>query len=295
MPVGSKKPRVDVAVFPVAGRGTRFLPATKASPKEMLPIVDKPLIQYAVEEALEAGARRLVFITGSSKRAIEDHFDSDGELEHLLLKQGKSELLKMLRSVLPSYASCIYIRQPAPLGLGHAVLCAKPAVGDLPFFVHLADDLINAEESCLAQMARRFDNGSVVAVQTVPQNQTDKYGIVKSGARRGDLLRVERIVEKPKPDKAPSNLAVVGRYLLTPRIFTHLERIGEGAGGEIQLTDGIARLMNDEAVYAYRFAGKRFDCGSKLGYLQANVEYALAHPELSTTFRSYLRKLVKEI
>jgi UTP--glucose-1-phosphate uridylyltransferase len=295
MPVSSKKPRVDVAVFPVAGRGTRFLPATKASPKEMLPIVDKPLIQYAVEEALEAGARRLVFITGSSKRAIEDHFDSDGELEHLLLKQGKSELLKMLKSVLPTYASCIYIRQPSPLGLGHAVLCAKPAVGNLPFFVHLADDLIDAEESCLAQMAQRFDNGSIVAVQTVPHNQTDKYGIVKSGARRGDLLRVDRIVEKPKPDKAPSNLAVVGRYLLTPRIFTHLERIGEGAGGEIQLTDGIARLMNDEAVYAYRFAGKRFDCGSKLGYLQANVEYALAHPELSTTFRAYLRKLVKEI
>jgi UTP--glucose-1-phosphate uridylyltransferase len=288
-----KKSRVDVAVFPVAGRGTRFLPATKASPKEMLPIVDKPLIQYAVEEALAAGARRLVFITGSSKRAIEDHFDSDGELENLLLSQGKSELLKMLRSVLPSYASCIYIRQPAPLGLGHAVLCAKPAVGNAPFFVHLADDLIDAEEACLKQMANRFDNGSIVAVQTVPHSQTDKYGIVKTGPRRGELLRVEKIVEKPKPSVAPSNLAVVGRYLLTPRVFTHLERIGEGAGGEIQLTDGIARLMNDEAVYAYRFAGKRFDCGSKIGYLQANVEYALAHPELAAPFRTYLRKLVK--
>jgi UTP--glucose-1-phosphate uridylyltransferase len=295
MSASSKKNRVDVAVFPVAGRGTRFLPATKASPKEMLPIVDKPLIQYAVEEALAAGARRLVFITGSSKRAIEDHFDSDGELENLLLKQGKSELLKMLKSVLPTYASCIYIRQPAPLGLGHAVLCAKPAVGDAPFFVHLADDLIDAEESCLAQMANRFDNGSIVAVQTVPQSQTDKYGIVKTGTRHGDLLRVDRIVEKPKPDKAPSTLAVVGRYLLTPRVFTHLERIGQGAGGEIQLTDGIARLMNDEAVYAYRFEGKRFDCGSKLGYLQANVEYALAHPELATTFRAYLKKLAKDI
>jgi UTP--glucose-1-phosphate uridylyltransferase len=295
MPASSKKNRVDVAVFPVAGRGTRFLPATKASPKEMLPIVDKPLIQYAVEEALAAGARRLVFITGSSKRAIEDHFDADGELENLLLKQGKSELLKMLKSVLPSYASCIYIRQPAPLGLGHAVLCAKPAVGDAPFFVHLADDLIDAEEACLAQMASRFDNGSIVAVQTVPHSQTDKYGIVKSGARRGDLLRVDRIVEKPKPDKAPSNLAVVGRYLLTPRVFTHLERIGQGAGGEIQLTDGIARLMNDEAVYAYRFEGKRFDCGSKLGYLQANVEYALKHPELASSFKAYVKKLAKEI
>jgi UTP--glucose-1-phosphate uridylyltransferase len=290
-----KKSRVDVAVFPVAGRGTRFLPATKASPKEMLPIVDKPLIQYAVEEALSAGARRLVFITGSSKRAIEDHFDSDGELENLLLKQGKSELLKMLKSVLPSYASCIYIRQPAPLGLGHAVLCAKPAVGDAPFFVHLADDLIDAEEACLKQMANRFDNGSIVAVQTVPHSQTDKYGIVKTGGRRADLLRIDKIVEKPKPSVAPSNLAVVGRYLLTPRIFTHLERIGEGAGGEIQLTDGIARLMHDEAVYAYRFQGKRFDCGSKLGYLQANVEYALAHPELSASFRGYLRKLGRSL
>jgi UTP--glucose-1-phosphate uridylyltransferase len=290
-----KKSRIDVAVFPVAGRGTRFLPATKASPKEMLPIVDKPLIQYAVEEALEAGARRLVFITGSSKRAIEDHFDTDGELENLLLKQGKSDLLRTLRSVLPSYASCIYIRQPAPLGLGHAVLCAKPAVGDAPFFVHLADDLIDAEESCLKQMADRFDDGSMVAVQTVPQSQTDKYGIVKTGARRGDLLRVDRIVEKPKPDKAPSNLAVVGRYLLTPRVFSHLERIGEGAGGEIQLTDGIARLMNDEPVYAYRFEGKRFDCGSKLGYLQANVEYALKHPELARSFKGYVRKLAQDL
>ncbi len=295
MPAKEKSTRIDVAVFPVAGRGTRFLPATKASPKEMLPIVDKPLIQYAVEEALEAGARRLVFITGSSKRAIEDHFDTDGELESLLLKQGKSDLLNTLRSVLPSYASCIYIRQPAPLGLGHAVLCAKPAVGDAPFFVHLADDLIDAQEACLKQMADRFDNGSIVAVQTVPHNQTDKYGIVKTSTRNGDLHRVDQIVEKPKPDKAPSNLAVVGRYLLTPRVFTHLERIGEGAGGEIQLTDGIARLMNDEAVYAYKFEGKRFDCGSKIGYLQANVEYALAHDELAVPFKNYLKKLAKDI
>ena len=221
--------RIDVAVFPVAGRGTRFLPATKASPKEMLPIVDKPLIQYAVEEALAAGARRLVFITGSSKRAIEDHFDTDGELETLLLKQGKSELLNTLRSVLPSYASCIYIRQPAPLGLGHAVLCAKPAVGEAPFFVHLADDLIDGKEACLKQMADRYDDGSIVATETVPKDQTDKYGIVKTGAKKGDLYRIEQIVEKPKPDKAPSNLAVVGRYLLTPRVFAHLEPIGDPA------------------------------------------------------------------
>jgi UTP--glucose-1-phosphate uridylyltransferase len=287
--------RIDVAVFPVAGRGTRFLPATKASPKEMLPIVDKPLIQYAVEEALAAGARRLVFITGSSKRAIEDHFDTDGELETLLLKQGKSDLLNTLRSVLPSYASCIYIRQPAPLGLGHAVLCAKPAVGNAPFFVHLADDLIDGKQACLKQMADRFDGGSIVAAETVPKDQTDKYGIVKTGEKKGDLLRVEQIVEKPKPDKAPSNLAVVGRYLLTPRVFTHLEQIGEGAGGEIQLTDGIARLMKEEPVYAYNFEGKRFDCGSKIGYLQANVEYALAHKELKGTFKTYLKKLAQEL
>ena len=287
--------RIDVAVFPVAGRGTRFLPATKASPKEMLPIVDKPLIQYAVEEALAAGARRLVFITGSSKRAIEDHFDTDGELETLLLKQGKSELLNTLRSVLPSYASCIYIRQPAPLGLGHAVLCAKPAVGEAPFFVHLADDLIDGKEACLKQMADRYDDGSIVATETVPKDQTDKYGIVKTGGKKGDLHRVEQIVEKPKPDKAPSNLAVVGRYLLTPRVFTHLEQIGEGAGGEIQLTDGIARLMKEEPVYAYNFEGKRFDCGSKLGYLQANVEYALAHKELKGNFKSYLKKLAQDL
>jgi UTP--glucose-1-phosphate uridylyltransferase len=287
--------RIDVAVFPVAGRGTRFLPATKASPKEMLPIVDKPLIQYAVEEALAAGARRLVFITGSSKRAIEDHFDTDGELEMLLLKQGKSELLNTLRSVLPSYASCIYIRQPAPLGLGHAVLCAKPAVGEAPFFVHLADDLIDAKEACLKQMADRYTDGSIVATETVPKDQTDKYGIVKTGEKKGDLLRIEQIVEKPKPDKAPSNLAVVGRYLLTPRVFAHLEQIGEGAGGEIQLTDGIARLMKEEPVYAYNFEGKRFDCGSKLGYLQANVEYALAHKELKGNFKSYLKKLAQDL
>jgi UTP--glucose-1-phosphate uridylyltransferase len=295
MPAKSPQSRIDVAVFPVAGRGTRFLPATKASPKEMLPIVDKPLIQYAVEEALAAGARRLVFITGSSKRAIEDHFDTDGELETLLLKQGKSDLLNTLRSVLPSYASCIYIRQPAPLGLGHAVLCAKPAVGDSPFFVHLADDLIDAKVPCLKQMADRFEDGSIVAAETVPKDQTDKYGIVKTGDKKGDLHRVEQIVEKPKPDKAPSNLAVVGRYLLTARVFTHLEQIGEGAGGEIQLTDGIARLMKEEPVYAYNFEGKRFDCGSKLGYLQANVEYALAHKELKGTFRTYLKKLTQDL
>jgi len=289
----SAKAVIRTAVFPVAGRGTRFLPATKASPKEMLPVVDKPLIQYAVEEALAAGARRLVFVTGASKRAIEDHFDSDQELEHMLETQGKSDLLNQLRSVLPSYASCIYIRQPAPLGLGHAVLCAQPAVGAEPFFVHLADDLIKSDVACLAQMADVYEakNASVLGVEVVPHKDTEKYGIVEVEADRAATSRVKSIVEKPKPDRAPSNLAVVGRYVLAPSIFEHLERIGRGAGGEIQLTDGIAALMGEEAVYAYRFQGKRYDCGSKLGYLQATVEYALGHAALGQGFRQYLKHL----
>ncbi len=286
---------IETAVFPVAGRGTRFLPATKASPKEMLPVVDKPLIQYAVEEALAAGARRLVFITGASKRAIEDHFDSDQELEGLLRRQGKSELLRQLRSVLPSYATCIYIRQPAPLGLGHAVLCARLAVGEQPFFVHLADDLIDAQTPVLAQMAavHAGRGGSVIGCQTVPRAETDRYGIVATQGR-GVTQRITAIVEKPKPAQAPSTLAVVGRYLLMPRVFDHLARIGRGAGGEIQLTDGISRLLDDEAVYAHRFEGRRYDCGSKLGYLQATVAYALAHPELGTPFRAHLRSVVSQ-
>ena len=289
----SPRSSIRTAVFPVAGRGTRFLPATKASPKEMLPVVDKPLIQYAVEEALAAGARRLVFITGASKRAIEDHFDSDLELELMLEQQGKSDLLNQVRSVLPSYASCIYIRQPAPLGLGHAVLCAQPAVGAEPFFVHLADDLIRSEVACLAQMAQVYEarRSSVLGVQIVPRQDTDKYGIVAVEAERSVTTRVQSIVEKPKPAVAPSTLAVVGRYVLTPAIFAHLEKIGEGAGGEIQLTDGIAALMREEAVYAYRFTGKRYDCGNKLGYLQATVEYALGHPALGRSFRKYLQHL----
>jgi UTP--glucose-1-phosphate uridylyltransferase len=289
---------IRTAVFPVAGRGTRFLPATKASPKEMLPVVDKPLIQYAVEEALLAGARKLVFITGASKRAIEDHFDSDEELEHLLEAQGKSDLLNQIRSVLPSYATCIYIRQAAPLGLGHAVLCAQPAVGSEPFFVHLADDLIRGDpSSCLEQMAEVYmaKRASVLGVERVPHKDTEKYGIVEIEADKSSTGRVRSIVEKPKPDQAPSNLAVVGRYVLTASIFEHLARIGRGAGGEIQLTDGIAALMGEEAVYAYRFSGKRYDCGSKLGYLQATVEYALGHPSLGADFRKYLLGIAKTV
>jgi UTP--glucose-1-phosphate uridylyltransferase len=289
---------VKAAVFPVAGRGTRFLPVTKASPKEMLPIVDKPLIQYAVDEALSAGADTLIFITGSSKRAIEDHFDSNPELEAVLQAQGKQDLLDTLRGILPSWASCVYIRQPAPLGLGHAVLCARPVVGNAPFMVHLADDLIDAQTPCLKQMAEVFDKhrGSVLGVQNVPKQDTDKYGIVtleKSIAPR--VGKMSHIVEKPKPDKAPSTLAVVGRYLLTGAIFEDLAKIGKGAGGEIQLTDGIARLMQREPVYAFEFEGKRYDCGSKLGYLQASVEYGLKHPSLGPEFANYLRAMVPKL
>jgi len=285
--------KVRAAVFPVAGRGTRFLPATKASPKEMLPIVDKPLIQYAVEEAIEAGATKLVFVTGSSKRAIEDHFDTDSELEQALTDSGKDDLLRSIQDIVPPGISCIYIRQGKPLGLGHAVLCARPAVGDSPFFVHLADDLIAGSPGCLSEMADEYaeHNGSVVAVESVPPENTSSYGIV---AVDGDD-RITQIVEKPAPADAPSNSAVVGRYLLAPEIFNKLENIGKGAGGEIQLTDGIAALLDESPVYAHSFAGIRYDCGSKLGYLQATVGYGLSHPETGDRFREYLKGLSLEL
>lgn len=283
--------KVRAAVFPVAGRGTRFLPATKASPKEMLPIVDKPLIQYAVEEAIEAGATKLVFVTGSSKRAIEDHFDADPELEQALTDSGKDELLRSIQDIVPPGVSCIYIRQGKPLGLGHAVLCARPAVGDAPFFVHLADDLIAGSTGCLEQMAAEHADhcGSVVAVETVPRENTSSYGIV--AVDDGNRNRITQIVEKPSPEDAPSNSAVVGRYLLAPEIFGKLENIGKGAGGEIQLTDGIAALLDESPVYAYSFDGVRYDCGSKLGYLQATVAYGLSHPDTGERFRKHLREL----
>jgi UTP--glucose-1-phosphate uridylyltransferase len=289
---------VKAAVFPVAGRGTRFLPVTKASPKEMLPIVDKPLIQYAVDEALSAGADTLIFITGSSKRAIEDHFDSNPELEAVLQAQGKQDLLDTLRGILPSWASCVYIRQPAPLGLGHAVLCARPVVGNAPFMVHLADDLIDAKTPCLKQMAEVFEKYqvSVLGVQNVPKQDTDKYGIVTLESSIAPRVgKMSHIVEKPKPDKAASTLAVVGRYLLTGAIFEDLAKIGKGAGGEIQLTDGIARLMQREPIYTFEFEGKRYDCGSKLGYLQATVEFGLKHPSLGPEFANYLRSMVPKL
>jgi UTP--glucose-1-phosphate uridylyltransferase len=281
---------IRTAVFPVAGRGTRFLPATKASPKEMLPIVDKPLIQYAVEEALAAGVQRLVFITGSSKRSIEDHFDVDPELERTLEESGKTEFLELVRDIVPPGVSCIYVRQGVPLGLGHAVLCARPAVGDEPFFVHLADDLIHSEVPVLKQMLDQFleHGSSVLGVETVPRDQTASYGIVAVAKDTAGRQRIERIVEKPAPEEAPSNLAVVGRYVLTPTIFDKLEATGRGAGGEIQLTDAIADLLDSEPVYVLPFSGKRYDCGSKIGYLRATVEYGLRHPELGENFRAYL-------
>jgi len=284
--------KITKAVFPVAGLGTRFLPATKANPKEMLPIVDKPLIQYAVEEAVAAGITELIFVTSSAKRAIEDHFDKNAELEYELEKKSKNKLLDLVRNVVPAGVTCVYIRQPEALGLGHAVLCARPVVGDEPFAVLLADDLIDGESSgVVSQMAEQYQEYgcSILGVEEVPTKDTDKYGIVSSTAVDDNISDVSNIIEKPKPVQAPSNLAVVGRYILTPRIFELLETTETGSGGEIQLTDGIARLLEDERVLAYRFHGKRYDCGSKLGYLQATVEYGLKHEELGNDFRSYLK------
>ncbi|MEM7431748.1 MAG: UTP--glucose-1-phosphate uridylyltransferase GalU [Pseudomonadota bacterium] len=281
--------KIEAAVFPVAGRGTRFLPATKASPKEMLPIVDKPLIQYAVEEAIDAGAKKLIFITGATKRAIADHFDADPELERALADGGKDALLESIRGIVPDGVTCIYIRQGEPLGLGHAVLCAKPAVGDAPFYVHLADDLIDADTPCLTQMAAEHEKhgGGVIACETVPAEDTSSYGIV--AVDEDAHQRITEIVEKPAPEDAPSNLAVVGRYLLPGSIFAKLETIGRGAGGEIQLTDGIAALIDEQPIHAYAFDGDRYDCGSKIGYLKATVAYGLKHAETSAEFRAHLK------
>ena len=285
--------KITKVVFPVAGLGTRFLPATKASPKEMLPIVDKPLIQYAAEEAIAAGATELIFITGRNKRSIEDHFDNASELEASLEASGKKEMLEALKSILPSHVSCIFIRQPRALGLGHAVLCAKPAVGDAPFAVMLADDLIDAKVPVMKQMAAVYaaKQSSVLGVEDVLPAETASYGIVDAAPIENNLLKVNSIVEKPKPADAPSTLAVVGRYILTPKIFECLEKIKPGKSGEIQLTDGIAALLKLEQVLSYRFEGKRYDCGSKLGFMKANVELALKHPEIARDFAQYLQHL----
>ena len=284
------------AVFPVAGLGSRFLPATKAQPKEMLPVVDKPLIQYAVEEAVAAGINEMIFITGRNKRAIEDHFDKAYELEAELEAAGKQALLEMVRTVVPKNITCIYIRQSAPLGLGHAVLCARPVVGDHPFAVLLADDFMDTEAGVrpvLAQMTDVFEyeRCSVLAVQDVPREHTRQYGIVSAAPYRANLELVSGIVEKPHPDVAPSTLAVVGRYVLTPNIFNYLEHIGAGTGGEIQLTDGIAALMASERVLACRYEGQRYDCGSKLGYLKAMTAMGLKHPETGAAFAEFVKHI----
>jgi UTP--glucose-1-phosphate uridylyltransferase len=283
--------KITKAVFPVAGFGTRFLPATKASPKEMLPVVDKPLIQYAVEEAAAAGITHMIFITGRNKRAIEDHFDMAYELETELSRSNKSELLQMAQSVTPPGINCIYIRQTEALGLGHAVLCAAPVVGDEPFAVLLADDLIDAQVPVMKQMAdlAAREGCAAIGVMTVAPEETGRYGIVEAGALTARAAPITRIVEKPKPGTTASTLAVVGRYVLTPRIFDHLRAMPPGAGGEIQLTDGIARLLAEERVLAYAFEGRRYDCGSKLGYLEATVDFGLKHPELADDFAAFLR------
>jgi UTP--glucose-1-phosphate uridylyltransferase len=283
--------RLRKAVFPVAGFGSRFLPVTKASPKEMMPVVDKPLIQYAVEEAAAAGITEMIFVTGRHKRAIEDHFDKAYELETELERKGKEALLAQVRSVLPEGVRCIYIRQPEPLGLGHAVLCAQPVVGDHPFAVLLADDLMDSEPPAIARMAQIFDREgcSLLGVEEVPRDQTDSYGIVTIDRMQDDQARIHSIIEKPKPADAPSNLAVIGRYVLTPRIFELLNEVTPGAGGEIQLTDAISKLLGHEKVLAVRLPGRRFDCGSKLGYLQATVEYGVRHAEVGQAFARYLK------
>ena len=289
----SSRTTVRKAVFPVAGLGTRFLPATKAQPKEMLPVVDKPLIQYAVEEAYAAGIRHMIFVTGRNKRAIEDHFDTAYELENELQAANKGAMLAVLRSIVPDDMVMSYVRQPRSLGLGHAVLCAEHMVGDEPFAVLLADDLMVGTPPILAQMVAQFETlkQSVIAVQGVPAEHTRRYGIVAGDTVRPGLIKVSRMVEKPAPEVAPSRMGVAGRYILTPGIFDKLRHQPKGAGGEIQLTDGISNLLQQEAVYAFQYEGKRYDCGSKEGFLQATVELALAHPEVGASFKDYLKSL----
>jgi UTP--glucose-1-phosphate uridylyltransferase len=289
-------PTITKAVFPVAGLGTRFLPATKATPKEMMPVVDKPLIQYAVEEAYAAGITEMIFVTGRHKRAIEDHFDTAYELEHQLEEAGKQAMLDVVRSVKPDNVQCVFVRQPVANGLGAAVLCAARLVGDEPFAVILADDLLVGEPPVMAQMVdiHSRHGRSVLATEEVPREHTKRYGIVSGQEIMSGLTSLSGIVEKPAPDVAPSTQAVVGRYILSPRVFHHLRNGKPGAGGEIQLTDGISALLHEEAVYAYRYSGRRFDCGSKLGYLEATVQLGMSHPETGPEFSAYINSLLAE-
>ena len=293
--------RIKKAVFPVAGLGTRFLPVTKANPKEMLPIVDKPLIQFAVEEAISAGMTQLIFVTSSSKRAIEDHFDTNYELESKLEERGQDHLLSMVRNIIPKGVACIYIRQHEPLGLGHAVYCAKSIVGNEPFAVLLADDLIDEQDApnSLTKMVKLYQQtkSSVIAIEKVVAEDVSKYGIVDMGQPKShdQSNRIKSIIEKPKPEQAPSQWAVVGRYVFSPSIFKTLEGLKVGKNGEMQLTDAISKLLSFEAVYSYPITGRRYDCGSQLGYLQATTNYALKRPELNKSFRSYLEKILREL
>jgi UTP--glucose-1-phosphate uridylyltransferase len=289
--------KVTKAVFPVAGLGTRFLPATKASPKEMLPVVDKPLIQYAVEEAMAAGITEMIFVTGRSKRAIEDHFDKSYEIEAELEARGKQKLLDLVRSIKPSHVDCFYVRQAEALGLGHAVLCAEKMVGDNPFAVILADDLLHGATPVLTQMIEVFDHyhSSVIGVEEIPVQDSKSYGVIDGKEWEDNIFKLSGIVEKPEPAVAPSNLGVVGRYVLKPRVFDHIRALKPGAGGELQLTDAIQSLLADEQVLAYKYKGTRFDCGSKLGYLKATVEFALRHPEVAKDFDAYLSTFVANL
>ncbi len=284
--------KIRKVVFPVAGLGSRFLPATKANPKEMLPIVDKPLIQYAVEEAVAAGATDMIFIIGRTKRSIEDHFDKAYELEHELEMKSKHDLLKLCDTV-PKHVNCVYIRQAEPLGLGHAVLCAEPIINEEPFAVVLADDLIDADTPVLKQMVDVFNyhRCSVLGTMNVPREETRKYGVVSTDGQSGRVQRMDGIVEKPAPEKAPSTQGVVGRYILTAQVFQHLRNVQPGAGGEIQLTDAIASLLHEEAVLAYQFEGTSYDCGSKIGYMMAQVALGLKHPEVGAELAEYLKQI----
>ena len=284
---------IKKAVFPVAGLGTRFLPATKANPKEMLPIVDKPLIQYAVEEAIQSGITELIFVTGRNKRSIEDHFDKNVELEASLIASNKNFLLESIRSIIPSHVKCIYTRQSEPLGLGHAVLQAKTIINDEPFAVLLADDLTDADTPVLKQLILQHqkEQSSVIAIEDIPKEKTVQYGIVDVGDSKDNLYKINSIVEKPQPIDAPSTLGVIGRYVFNPEIFDCLEKIKPGKGGEIQLTDAIQMLLSQQAIFAYLFEGKRYDCGDKLGFIKANIEFSKKHPEIGKEFTAFLKSV----
>ncbi|MDA3790586.1 MAG: UTP--glucose-1-phosphate uridylyltransferase GalU [Desulfobacula sp.] len=285
--------KIKKAVFPVAGLGTRFIPATKAMAKEMLPVVDKPIIQYAVEEAFAAGIEQIIFVTGRGKKALEDHFDRSYEIEHVLKQKGKDDLLMQIQELVPKTGTIIYTRQHEPLGLGHAIWCARDIVGDEPFAVLLADDLIQTDKPVLSEMVKKFDRlrASMAAVMEIEKDQTDKYGILDAQEVEKDIFKINDMVEKPSPDKAPSNLAIVGRYILTPKIFEYLGKKEKGAGGEIQLTDAMKTLLNEQPIYGYKFNGQRFDCGDKVGFQMANLAFALERPEM----RDRLIKFIKEI